>query len=46
MLFLQTNNDELNKFIKRKIVMCTYNNSCITQMGIYHFATINKSIKY
>ena len=40
-LFLQTNIDESNKTIK---VLCTYNNSCIPQMGICQIAIVKKGI--
>ena len=45
-LFLQTNIDELNKSVNNKIVLCTYNKSCILPMSICHTAIINKIIEY
>ena len=45
-LFLYTNISNLNKFIKRKIVLNACNNSCIPQMGICHNAIINKGNEY
>ena len=43
-LFQQTNIDELNKSINRKIVQHAYNNTFIQNMGICHTAIINKDI--
>ena len=47
LLLPQTNIDELNKSINKKIVLHTYSNSCIEQMGkmgICHISIINKAL--
>ena len=42
--FTQININELNKFInEKKIVLCTYNNSCIPQIVICHIVIIKKA---
>ena len=46
MVFPCTKIIELNKSIDRKIILCTYNNSCVPQTGECKVTTINKSIEF
>ena len=46
MLFPHTNVNELIKYIKKKMVLCTCNNSFIPQMGICKLTLIYEDFEY
>ena len=45
-LFHDTNSADLNKSIDEKVVLHTYNNSCIPQMDVWKVTIIKNGIKF
>ena len=45
-LFPKTTLEQLLKHKDKRVILCTYSNSCVPQMGVCKVNIVNKGIKY